>query len=46
MNKWYASIGLLQITPDKQWAVALRAEYFSDGNGVIINPVQQMDFKH
>jgi hypothetical protein len=37
LNKWYAPVAILQITPNKQWAFALRAEYFGDEKGVIIS---------
>lgn len=35
-NTWYTPVGILRITPNDHWAVALRGEYFSDENGVII----------
>ncbi len=33
---WYSPIGILRFTPSDKYAFALRAEYFSDENGVII----------
>lgn len=35
-NTWYATAGILRFTPASGWAFALRGEYFSDGDGVII----------
>lgn len=35
-NSWYAPVGILRFTPNSNWAVAVRGEYFGDENGVII----------
>lgn len=35
-NIWYTPVAILRYTPNSQWAVALRGEYFNDKNGVII----------
>lgn len=35
-NTWYTPVGILRFTPDKNWGIALRGEYFSDEHGVII----------
>lgn len=35
-NTWYSPVGILRFTPDNNWAIALRGEYYSDENGVII----------
>jgi hypothetical protein len=35
-NTWYTPVGILRFTPNDQWAIAVRGEYFSDENGVII----------
>lgn len=35
-NTWYTPVGILRYTPCRQWAIALRGEYFSDAHGVII----------
>lgn len=35
-NTWYTPVGILRITPNSKWAVALRGEYFSDHQGVLI----------
>ncbi len=37
LNKWFTPVGILRITPNSKWAVALRGEYFSDENSVIIS---------
>lgn len=36
-NTWYSPVGILRYTPTSKWAVALRGEYFSDEDGVIIS---------
>jgi hypothetical protein len=36
VNTWYSPVGILRLTPNDVWAIALRGEYFSDENGVII----------
>ncbi|RYY59345.1 MAG: porin [Chitinophagaceae bacterium] len=35
-HTWYSPVGILRYTPASKWAVALRGEYFSDKDGVII----------
>jgi hypothetical protein len=35
-NTWYTPVGILRFTPNSNWAIAVRGEYFSDKNGVII----------
>lgn len=35
-NTWFSPVGILRFTPTTQWAFALRGEYYSDENGVII----------
>lgn len=34
---WYSPVGIVRITPDKNWAIGLRGEYYSDKHGVIIS---------
>jgi hypothetical protein len=36
VNTWYTPVGILRFTPNDNWAIALRGEYYSDENGVII----------
>jgi hypothetical protein len=45
MNTWYTPVAILRITPNTQWAFAIRGEYFSDENGVIIATGTQNGFK-
>lgn len=35
-NTWYTPVGILRFTPNTQWSVAVRGEYFQDPEGVII----------
>ena len=35
-NTWYTPVCILRFTPNKNWAIALRGEYYNDENGVII----------
>ena len=35
-NTWYSPVAILRYTPTSRWAIALRGEYFSDKDGVII----------
>lgn len=44
-NTWYTPVGILRITPSGRWAVALRGEYFSDEQGVIIGTGTTNGFK-
>lgn len=44
-NTWYTPVGTLRITPNSNWAFALRGEYFSDENGVIIGTGTTNGFK-
>ena len=34
---WYTPVGILRFTPGDKWAAALRCEYYSDKNNVIIS---------
>lgn len=45
LNHWYIAVAILRITPNSQWAVAFRSEYFSDENGVIIGTGTSNGFK-
>jgi hypothetical protein len=45
LNQWYTPVLILRIAPNSQWAVALRGEYFSDKNGVIIGTGTVNGFK-
>jgi hypothetical protein len=36
-NGWYAPVGILKYTINNKWAIAVRAEYYNDKNGVIIS---------
>lgn len=45
LNKWYTPVAILRITPNGKWAIALRGEYFSDENGVIIGTGTANGFK-
>jgi hypothetical protein len=36
LNTWYGAAAILRYAPNSSWAVALRGEYYSDPNGVII----------
>jgi Putative beta-barrel porin-2, OmpL-like. bbp2 len=44
-NIWYTPVGILRFTPNSNWAIAVRGEYFSDGNGVIISTGTPNGFK-
>ena len=35
-NTWYSPVSILRFTPSAKWAMALRGEYYSDKNGVIV----------
>ena len=35
-NTWYTPVGILRFTPNSNWAIAIRGEYFDDENGTII----------
>jgi hypothetical protein len=35
-NTWYSPVAILRFIPVNQWAFAVRGEYYSDENGVII----------
>lgn len=35
-NTWFTPVGILRYAPDTHWAIAARAEYYSDKNGVVI----------
>jgi len=36
LDTWFSPIGILRVTPNNNWAVALRGEYYHDEHGVII----------
>lgn len=36
MNYWYSPVLIIRCRPLEAWALAARAEYYSDKNGVII----------
>lgn len=35
-STWYTPVGILRLTPTERWSFALRGEYYSDKNNVII----------
>lgn len=45
LNKWYTPVGILRIAPNSRWALALRGEYVSDQNGVVIGTGTPNGFK-
>ena len=44
-NIWFTPVGILRFTPNNKWAIAIRGEYFSDENGVIISTGTPNGFK-
>lgn len=44
-NTWYSPVVILKISPDAKNSIALRAEYYNDVNGVIINTGTPNGFK-
>lgn len=36
LNTWFSPVALLRITPDNNWAVAMRGEYYDDKKSVIV----------
>jgi hypothetical protein len=44
-NSWYGPVGILRFTPNKNWTIALRGEYFYDKNEVIISTGTPNGFK-
>lgn len=44
-NAWYTPVGILRFTPNSNWAIAVRGEYFNDENGVIISTGTPNGFK-
>ena len=44
-NTWYTPVGILSFTPNSNWAIAVRGEYYSDKNGVIISTGTLNGFK-
>ena len=44
-NTWYTPVGILRFTPNHNWAIALRGEYFSDAHGIIISTGTPHGFK-
>lgn len=45
MNTWYAPVAVLRYMPCKQWATAIRGEYYNDEHGVIISTGTPNGFK-
>ncbi|ULQ55096.1 porin [Flavihumibacter rivuli] len=45
MNNWYTPVLIARFTPNDKWAVAARAEYYDDENGVIIATNNAEGFK-
>ena len=45
LNTWYSPTMVIRFTPDNNWAIAARAEYYSDENGVIISTGTVNGFK-
>ena len=44
-NTWYSPVVMLRYTPADHWAIALRGEYYSDEQGVIISTGTPNGFK-
>ena len=44
-NSWFTPVGILRFTPNTKWSIALRGEYVSDENGVIISTGTPNGFK-
>ena len=44
-NTWYSPVGILRFTPNANWAIAVRGEFFNDENGVIIATGTDNGFK-
>ena len=44
-NGWYTPVAIFRFTPNNNWAIAFRGEYFSDENGVIISTGTPNGFK-
>lgn len=44
-NTWYTPVGIFRFTPTSKWTIALRGEYFSDENGVVISTGTPNGFK-
>ena len=42
---WYTPVGILRFTPNSNWAIAVRGEYFNDESGVIISTGTLNGFK-
>lgn len=45
LNTWYGTAAILRFALSSSWAVALRGEYYSDPNGVIISTATANGFK-
>ncbi|WP_205512826.1 porin [Longitalea arenae] len=45
MNTWYSPLAILRYTPVDHWAFAVRGEYYSDENGVIVKTGTPNGFK-
>lgn len=44
-NTWWGTAEVLRFTPSTVWAIALRIEYYSDKNGIIISTVNPGGFR-
>lgn len=44
-NVWYSPVAIVRYTPSAAWAFALRGEYFSDSNQVLISSTAPGGFK-
>lgn len=44
-NTWYGTAGILRFTPNSDWALSLRVEYYGDEKGVIISTGTPNGFK-
>jgi hypothetical protein len=45
LDTWYSPTMVIRFTPDNNWAIAARAEYYSDEHGVIISTGTVNGFK-
>ncbi|MCU7548933.1 porin [Chitinophagaceae bacterium LB-8] len=44
-SDWFTPVGIVRFTPNDHWAMALRGEYYSDEDGVIISTGTPNGFK-
>jgi hypothetical protein len=44
-NILYSPVAIAKFTPNEKWAIAVRGEYYSDGNGIIISTGTPNGFK-